>query len=358
MKLLLFIESLTGAGAQRQITNLAVGLKRRGHSVLLATYAPLEFFREHVESHGVDYVCFNKSYRFDPSPVWKLYKTVKRFQPDVVIAFLRTPSIYAEMVKVALPSMNLIVSERAGVDLDGFSKRDRLVSYGHLMADRVTTNSNDYLQRMVDVVPALKARSSVIYNGVDEAFFQRGKDNHALPDSQPEKTVASVHLKNHGIENFTIDWVGPVDFSSDLVKQVNTVITENQLTERWHWYGAVDNLQRVYPSYDALVLPSLYEGVANTMCEAMCCAVPVLATDIADHRHILESAQAGFICEAGNPESLAKVIKAFMQLSQLEKQQMGSHAYYRACELFGMETFLDRWESLCQSTITNQQALA
>jgi len=121
MKVLLFIDSLTGAGAQRQLTNLAIGLKNRNHTVLVATYAPLTFFLEDIQSEAIDYECFNKSHRFDLGPAWKLRKCIKRFRADVVVAFLRSPSLYAEITKLARPKTKLIVSERAGIDLDVYN---------------------------------------------------------------------------------------------------------------------------------------------------------------------------------------------------------------------------------------------
>ena len=139
-------------------------MKKRGHAVVVATYSPQDFFRAYVESHEIEYRCFHKSYRFDPTPVWQLFKTITLIKPHVVITFLRTPSIYAEIVKVFKPSLNLIVSERAGVDLNGFSTRDYLASYGHLLATHATTNSIDYRERMIQAVPALSKMSTVIYN--------------------------------------------------------------------------------------------------------------------------------------------------------------------------------------------------
>jgi len=378
LNILLFIDSLTGAGAQRQLTNLAVGLKSRNHTVLVATYAPLDFFLDRIESQSIEYECFHKRYRFDLSPAWKLHQSIKRFQPDVVVAFLRTPSIYAEISKTLNPRMNLIVSERAGVDLNGFGMRDRLASIGHLIATRVTTNSHDYLQHMITAMPYLKKRSSVIYNGLDGDFFQQGKSrinrmhkplnqiantttrfvvvaNRANRQKAPTILInALLHLKENGFSNFTLDWVGSVDFQSDLVVQVNDTIAAHQLEQHWRWRGDSKCVADVYPYYDALVLPSLYEGVANTLCEAMCCALPVIATDIADNRQLVESAEAGLVCGVNNPTALAKAMQSFMQLSHAEKQRMCINAYRQACEMFDMKTYIDRWESLCYSTLQNR----
>lgn len=51
-----------------------------------------------------------------------------------------------------------------------------------------------------------------------------------------------------------------------------------------------------------LVMPSRYEGLPLAMVEAMLCARPVVATDIASHREIIEDdVVTGFLADAPTP---------------------------------------------------------
>ena len=378
MKALLFIDSLTGAGAQRQLVNLAVGLTQRGHDITVTTYVPLDFFLDELNKHGITYRCFGKSHRFDLSPVRCLLGYIKKHQPDLIIAFLRTPAIYAELAKLLAPKIPLIVSERAGVEANAFTLRDWLAGAGHLLATRVTANSHDYLNRLVAALPLLKKKSSVIYNGIDKKYFHQGSSrvyshdtiqnnssfeftrfcvvaNRANRQKAPMQLVkALVVLKLRGIVDFSIDWIGPVEFSSELVRQVNATLIREQLTTRWHWRGQSNDTAEIYPHYDAFLLPSVYEGVANTLCEAMSCATPVIATDIADNRKILESSHSGILCKPDCPESLADAMQLFIKLPMLERKNLSRAAYERSVQLFSMENFLDSWESLCYDSIASR----
>lgn len=375
MKAFLFIDSLTNAGAQRQLANLALGMCERKHRVVLATYAPLSFFRSPLEQAGAELLEFDKAYRFDLSPSWQLYRAIKHHRPDVVVAFLRTPSFYAEMAKLLRPGMRLIVSERAGVDLRGFTFRDRIAGIGHHIANRVTTNSHDFHNLLVTRLPLLKKKSAVIYNGIDEAFFRQGEirlqspqptDNQQIPAYTRFCVVAAranrqkaplpllkaiIKLQSRGINEFSIDWIGPVDFHTGMVQQVSELLSTKQLTERWNWRGPSSDVQHLYTQYDGFILPSLYEGVANTLCEAMSAGLPVVATDIADNRRILSPDQAGLVCESDNPESLADAIEVFLQMNVQQRSAMAARAHAQARRLFSMDRFVNNWEQLCLSTM-------
>ncbi len=371
MNVLLFIDSLTGAGAQRQLANLAVGLAGRGHRVTVVTYAALDFHRPRLLAHGVDCRCFPKRGRFDLRPAWHLLRAIDEIAPDAVVAFLRTPSIYAEALRPLRPSLRLIVSERAGVRGHRLEAADILAGVGHLLASAVTANSHDYVERLTAALPPLRGRTHVIYNGIDPAFLTLGERRLADEAGRGSEPVngplrlcvvaaranaqkaplalaqAAAMLRAGGVDSFFIDWIGPVDNDTELVRQTRQVIAEAGLTDHWRWHGACDDVSAVYPEYDALLLPSIYEGVANSMCEAMAAGLPVVATDIADNRRILEPAGAGLICRAGDAGALAQSIAGLIALTPAQRRAMGAAAHQQARELFSMSRFVDRWEALC-----------
>jgi len=379
MEVLLFIDSLGGGGAQRQLVNLAIGLKQRQHIVHVCTYFPFDTHLQRLNEAGVHYHCFGKRGRWDLSPAKKLYQQIKQIEPAVVVAFMRTPAFYAELVKLVKPGTPLIVSERCGVEEHGLTIRDYLPALGHMTATHLTANSHDFLNRLTHRVIPLRRKNSVIYNGVSQEFINVGAKqlsvlatrNAELPDRETQDNTttrfcvvaarttrqkglvplvnAMLALNESDSHQFTVDWIGPIDDKDPQYMEACNLLNDNSIGERWHWHGETDNPSLVYPKFDALLLPSLYEGVANTMCEAMCCALPVIATDIADNKRILENGRSGILCEPDNPESLANAINFFLCMSQTERQQLAAAGYQRGCDLFSMSRFIDQWEQLCQN---------
>ena len=73
---------------------------------------------------------------------------------------------------------------------------------------------------------------------------------------------------------------GPAE--SELRKQVE----KRSLGQRVRFMGWVD-AEKIWSRVDLLLLPSLHEGAPNAALEALAQGIPILASDIAEHREIL-----------------------------------------------------------------------
>ena len=71
----------------------------------------------------------------------------------------------------------------------------------------------------------------------------------------------------------------------DLLKK--KVAAEN-LTDRVHFMGWVPS-EEIWSNVDLLLMPSLHEGAPNAVLEAMGYGVPVLASDIPEHRELIST---------------------------------------------------------------------
>jgi len=64
------------------------------------------------------------------------------------------------------------------------------------------------------------------------------------------------------------------------------IVQRENLTDRVLFEGWVPS-EEIWPDIDLLLMPSLHEGAPNAVLEAIGHGVPVLASDIAEHREIL-----------------------------------------------------------------------
>ena len=339
MKVLLFIDSLVIGGAQRQLLNLASGLKSRGHQVHICTYYPLNGLVE-KEHCDISVECFDKSFRFDISPIFKLTAAIKRFQADVIVAFLSTPCVYAELSRLTGHSVPVIVSERNGPTTRYFGMIERLYAPLHLLSSLVVFNNHAKMEAMGRQFLPLKRRSRLIYNGVDDRYFEKsGLPENSDPLTQSanrdggrqfrfcsvsarptaEKGLfdlihAAAMFKASATRSFKIDWIGPIDIHRDEFEAAEKLINSLTLGDNWQWLGAKEGLEKVYGQYDAMLIPSRREGLSNVLCEAMASGLTTVATDIADHRRILADSGSGYVCKPQNPESLSRAISQIFSL--------------------------------------------
>src|SRR5439155_23799839 len=74
--------------------------------------------------------------------------------------------------------------------------------------------------------------------------------------------------------------------------------------------GLKADLDRYYPFFDLLVLPSYTEGLPNVVLEAFAARVPVVATAVGGTPEVMEDGVNGFLVPPGNADVLAGRILA------------------------------------------------
>lgn len=74
--------------------------------------------------------------------------------------------------------------------------------------------------------------------------------------------------------------------------------------------GDVPELMR---GLSAFALPSLAEGISNTILEAMACGLPVLATEVGGNADLLRAGETGLLLPAGDSGAMAQ---ALLQLAR------------------------------------------
>jgi glycosyltransferase involved in cell wall biosynthesis len=82
-------------------------------------------------------------------------------------------------------------------------------------------------------------------------------------------------------------------------------------------------VEDIWASNHALVLPSRYEGLPLAMVEAMLCARPVVATDVAGHAEIVEDGVTGFLAASPTVASVAGALER-LWASRSKLEVMGS----------------------------------
>jgi glycosyltransferase involved in cell wall biosynthesis len=86
---------------------------------------------------------------------------------------------------------------------------------------------------------------------------------------------------------------------------------------------------------DLFVLPSLREGISNTILEAMATGLPVVATRVGGNAELVEAGRTGDLVPHGDPLSLAHAIERYFCAPE-KAAEHGSQGRCLAEEKFGM----------------------
>jgi len=129
-------------------------------------------------------------------------------------------------------------------------------------------------------------------------------------------------LKDSGFQ-FNYQIIGAKD-SEELTYLVNTFNLQEEvlLSGKMPFF----NVQELMGNADVLLLPSLEEGIANVVLEAMQLGTLVVSTDCGGMDEVIENGHSGFIVPTRNPQQMADTILKIAKLPHEEKQSMMEQA--------------------------------
>lgn len=98
------------------------------------------------------------------------------------------------------------------------------------------------------------------------------------------------------------------------------------VASRVHFAGSLkpEKLAALLAAADAMVLPSLHEGLANAWIEALACGTPLVITDVGGARELVRGVSAGRIV-ARSPDAIAAGVQALLA-DRLSQAEVAAHA--------------------------------
>lgn len=87
----------------------------------------------------------------------------------------------------------------------------------------------------------------------------------------------------------------------------------------------------------AVIHPSYYEGMTNVVLEHSAMGRPCIGSDIPGVREGVDDGKTGFLFEVKNVESMVNSVRKFLELSHVEKEQMGVAARAKMENQFSRE---------------------
>ena len=99
---------------------------------------------------------------------------------------------------------------------------------------------------------------------------------------------------------------------------------------------------------DVFVLPSLIEGLPNTVLEAMCAGLPIVATSVGGTPDVVAHGMSGFLVPSNDGAALGVALESLFQDEEL-RRTMGSCGRSLAQTRFSMERMVSEYEALYES---------
>ncbi len=306
--------------------------------------------------------CADPGFQF---PLFRLMHLMREFRPHIV--HTRNFGALEAIAAARFAHVPVAIHSEHGYELEilgGLPLRRRLVCGGlYAMADQVCTVTRelrDYHSRQSWLSPK---RFRVIHNGVNTDQFSPRPDLTAairsdlgVPLSRFVIGTVSrlVPIKNHktllnAAESLVRQGVDVhvmiIGSGPELSKLQDHAAASPELAGRVRFLGASDRVPELLNAMDVFVLPSISEGMSNTLLEAMATGLPVVASRAGGNTELVEDGHAGYLFESRDVGALAGVL-AHLAGNTTLRHGCGLAARQRAVEQFSLSDMVRHYRDL------------
>jgi sugar transferase (PEP-CTERM/EpsH1 system associated) len=337
------IYSLHVGGLENGLVNLINRLPVQEFRHVVICLTDYGDFRNRIQRDDVGVIALNQPPGHGLGAKWRLWRLLRTLAPDIV----HTRNIAAlECQPVALLAgvPGRIHSEhgRNADELGGKQRRYTAVRrmlrpfVHHQLA--LSRDLEHYLREDVGVG---QNRLTQVYNGVDTERFrpdpaaraQGPLNDFAGPDDIVFGTVGRMDQVKDPL-NAARAFIHLCERHPSLRPRLKLVMVGNGSErpaveaalrtaglDRQVWLpGSRDDVPQLLAGLDVFVLPSLFEGISNTILEAMACGLPVVATRTGGNPELVVDGETGQLVPPAAPDVLADAMAVYLRAPDLARR--------------------------------------
>jgi glycosyltransferase involved in cell wall biosynthesis len=366
MRILFLIDSLNGGGTERRLVQLIKGLNERGFNDLhLISLSDVNDYPV-ILNYNIKLQIIKRKIKRDPGMFFKLFKEIKKINPDIIHSWSLMTSFYISVICkiLRIPHISGFVADCNPVKK--FSIYHAAILFPYKFADVIVGNSMAGL----NAYKAPKKKRKVIYNGFEMNRLKVSEDTTALRRKLNINTpyivvMAARFDKVKDYETF-------FEAAKELIKQRNDITFlaigkgnlfldfEKKIEEKDREYirmlGFRNDIDAIIKMSDIGVLctnPTFHaEGISNSLMEFMAFGKPVIATKGGGVNELISNNETGFIIEPKNPKQLALKINSLLNNPEL-LTNMGNNAKKSIHANFSLGKMTDIYIDLYEKNVNH-----
>jgi sugar transferase (PEP-CTERM/EpsH1 system associated) len=295
----------------------------------------------------------------------RLARIMREFRPDIVHS--RNWGAIEAMPAARISGVPVAIHSEHGYEvdmLDGLPNRRRVLRrFAYAAADAIFTVTEELRTYHARQAWLPVERIRVLPNGADMSRFapragERKKTREQLGFGDASLVIGAVGrlvpIKDHTTllkaAEILVSRGMPVQIllagsGPALEKLQEFVGASPSLSGRVVFAGAVSDIAPLLNAMDIFVLPSLSEGMSNTLLEAMASSLLVVATRVGGNPELVEEDRSGCLFKPADVTGLAAILERMGRDSSL-RQALGQAARQRAVQHFSLETMIARYRNL------------
>jgi sugar transferase (PEP-CTERM/EpsH1 system associated) len=336
-------------------------VNRYRHAIVCLTDAT--DFRKRIQRADAPIIALHKRQGQDFGVYGRLWRALRRLQPDIV--HTRNLSGLEYLIPAALAGAPARVHGEHGrdmYDLYGASRKYNLLRrFMKLFVHQYVTVSVDLADWLVQAIGVSAERVTQVYNGVDiQRFHPRtgpgvslGPEGFApqgavvigtvgrMQAVKDQLTLVRAFLHLLQTNSKARAYLRLVMVGDGPLREESQTLLRAARAENLAWLpGERADIPEIMQAMDLFVLPSLAEGVSNTILEAMASGLPVVATRVGGNPELVVGGETGMLVPPANPVAMAEAMNGY--LADPEKRvHHGRAGRRRVEERFSMEAMVN-----------------
>ncbi len=353
--------------------------ERYRHAIVCLTRA--EPFARRIQQPGVQVFQLGMDEHGKRAAYWQLWRLLWRLRPAIVHS-RNLAALEAQWVSLLVPRVKRVHGEhgRDISDLDGSNWKYRAFRrFMRLFITRYIAVSKDLARWLEEAIGVNPSRLQQIYNGVDlKRFTPQSKALGAdqippgFPSADQRLVIGTVgRLAEVKDQSLILQAVANLlQQRPELGKTLRVVIVgegvmRERLARRARELGIVDlvwmpgdrdDIPEFLGMFDVFVLPSLGEGISNTLLEAMATGLPAIATRVGGTPEIVDSSVNGELFPVGDVEALSRLLSDVVDNPE-RWQEMGRGARLYVEQNFSWPKAVAAYLGVYDSVLGNKSAL-
>ena len=354
MKILQISSASSFGGGERYVTDLTNSLIARGHDLYLAV-RPQSPLPRHVQLPPEKILTLPLRNALDVPSAHELDRYVRRHRIEVVHAHMARDYSLAAYATRRNRETKFVATRHVLFQLN------RLHRHTLARATKVIAVSAAVARELRSQRILSDRQIVVIPNGVDVGRFNcvAGLDRARM--GLPEKCLlvgsigelrtlkrhddfirgAALVAKKFPEAHFVLAGVDPTP-SGEVRKQLEKLVVELGLKDRFHFVGWLDQAERLLCALDVFVSASETESFGLVIAEAMAAGTAVVATETEGAKEVIEDQKTGILVPIGDVNRIAEAVTTLLT----DSGEIGARARESANAKFSLKRMVDEIEKI------------
>lgn len=364
---ILFLNSLGKSkwgGGEKWMITAGKGLMERGHHVIIACL-PGSIIEQKAKDRGLELFHFgiNADIAF-----WLMYPLKSFLIKNKIDVLICCQNKDVKIGAKAARQLNIpAIFSRQGIQ--NLSNKKKYIIPFTKYIDGIITNTSSIKEIYEGYEWFPENFIHVIYNGVEIHENIKRIDLHErynLPKGY--KTIFSSgrldYQKGFDLlieiavkaKEEDLPWQIIVAGEGKLKNDLRSLAAKKGVSDVIHFIGFTNEIPNHLDASDVFVLPSRYEGMPNSLLEAMAVGKSSVATNVNGAPELVEDGKSGFLVESENTEQLFAKLKLLLEDSQL-REAIEKEAKNQVERNFTIENMIDKLEKLFVHQIGSKRSI-